>query len=68
MRKNAMIGLLGVVVIILLAAFMMRGPSQPNSGAPALEPSTCCRAARKQLDTSGSNSSVEQRCLSQDRG
>jgi hypothetical protein len=35
MRKNAIIGLLGLVVIILVAAFMMRGPSQPSSGLPA---------------------------------
>lgn len=34
MRKNAIIGLLGLLVIILVAAFMMRGPSQPSLGLP----------------------------------
>jgi hypothetical protein len=34
MGKNGMIGILAVIVIILLAAFLMRGPSQPNSPAP----------------------------------
>ncbi|CDZ50403.1 Hypothetical protein NGAL_HAMBI2427_36210 [Neorhizobium galegae bv. orientalis] len=34
MGKNGMIGILAVIVIILLAAFLMRGPSQPNSAAP----------------------------------
>lgn len=34
MRKNAIIGLLGLLVIILAAAFMMRGPSQPSLGLP----------------------------------
>jgi hypothetical protein len=34
MRKNGMIRILAVVVITLVAAFMIRGPSQPNSAAP----------------------------------
>jgi hypothetical protein len=34
MRKNGMIGILAVVVITLVVAFMMRGPSQLNSAVP----------------------------------
>ncbi len=41
MTKNGMIGLLLIVVIVLVAAFLMRGPGQPSrSGvvAPADTP------------------------------
>jgi len=34
MTKNAIIGMLVVVVVILIGAFLIRGPSQPSDDSP----------------------------------